>query len=159
MHATLLHKAICTSWENTGETIPWKPLFYAISDSLFAPRACSAWDDSTRRERRSDLDLHTPQTSLPFVSVLCVASLRSVSSDGPYWGYRKARASLVVQWLRICLPVQGKQVPPLIWEESTCLGAAHPVQLCNSPCAPQLLSLCPPAWVPRACAPQQEKPR
>ena len=122
--------------EHRWDIIPWKPLFYAISDSLFAPRACSAWDDSTRRER-SDLDLHTPQTSLPFASVLCVASLRSVSSDGPYWGYRKARASLVVQWLRIRLPVQGKQVPPLIWEESTCLGAAHPAHCSCWACALQ----------------------
>ena len=36
-------------------------------------------------------------------------------------------ASLVVQWLRICLPMQGTQVQALVWEDSTCRGAAGPV--------------------------------
>ena len=27
------------------------------------------------------------------------------------------RISLVTQWLRICLPAQGTQVPPLAWED------------------------------------------
>ena len=42
------------------------------------------------------------------------------------------RPSLVVQWLRICLPAQGTQVQSLVQEVSTCLGAAKPVH-------PQLL--------------------
>ena len=32
-------------------------------------------------------------------------------------------ASLVAQWERICLPMQGTQVRSLIWEDPTCLGA------------------------------------
>ena len=40
-------------------------------------------------------------------------------------------ASLVVQWLRICLPMQGTQVRALVWEDPTCRGAT----------GPQLLSL------------------
>ena len=32
-------------------------------------------------------------------------------------------SSLVVQWLRICLPLQGTQVQYLIQEDSTCCGA------------------------------------
>ena len=28
--------------------------------------------------------------------------------------------SLVVQWLRICLPKQETRVQPLVWEDSTC---------------------------------------
>ena len=32
----------------------------------------------------------------------------------------KLRTSLMVQQLRICLPVQGTQVPSLIWDDSTC---------------------------------------
>ena len=35
--------------------------------------------------------------------------------------------SLVVQWLRICLPKQGTQVPSLVWEDPTCHGASKPV--------------------------------
>ena len=38
-----------------------------------------------------------------------------------------ARASLVAQWLRICLPMQGTRVRALVWEDSTCRGAAGPV--------------------------------
>ena len=33
------------------------------------------------------------------------------------------RISLVVQWLRICLPMQGTWVPPPSWEDSTYWGA------------------------------------
>ena len=44
------------------------------------------------------------------------------------------RASLVAQWLRICLPMQGTRVRALVWEDPTCRGAAGPRE-------PQLLSL------------------
>ena len=37
-------------------------------------------------------------------------------------------ASLVVQWLRICLPMQGTQVRALVWEDPTCCGATNPVR-------------------------------
>ena len=36
-------------------------------------------------------------------------------------------ASLVEQWLRICLPMQGTQVRALVWEDPTCHGATGPV--------------------------------
>ena len=38
------------------------------------------------------------------------------------WG-----ASLVAQWLRICLLMQGTQVRALVWEDPTCHGATRPV--------------------------------
>ena len=37
------------------------------------------------------------------------------------------RASLVVQWLRIHLPMQGTRVQALVWEDPTCHGATGPV--------------------------------
>ena len=37
------------------------------------------------------------------------------------------RASLVAQWLRICLLMQGTQVRALVWEDPTCRGATGPV--------------------------------
>ena len=37
------------------------------------------------------------------------------------------RTSLVAQWLRICLPMQGTQVRALVWENPTCRGATKPV--------------------------------
>ena len=38
-----------------------------------------------------------------------------------------SRASLVVQWLRIRLPMQGTRVQALVWEDTTCRGATRPV--------------------------------
>ena len=38
-----------------------------------------------------------------------------------YW------ASLVAQWLRICLLMQGTRVRALVWEDPTCRGATGPV--------------------------------
>ena len=37
------------------------------------------------------------------------------------------RASLVAQWLGVCLMVQGTRVRALVWEDPTCRGAAGPV--------------------------------
>ena len=37
------------------------------------------------------------------------------------------RASLVAQWLRICLLMQGTRVRALAWEDPTCRRAAGPV--------------------------------
>ena len=37
------------------------------------------------------------------------------------------RASLVVQWLRICLLMQGTEVQALVWEDPTCHRATKPV--------------------------------
>ena len=36
-------------------------------------------------------------------------------------------ASLVVQWLRVRLPMPGTQVRSLVWDDPTCRGAAKPV--------------------------------
>ena len=36
-------------------------------------------------------------------------------------------ASLVAQWLRICLPMQGTRVRALVWEDPACRGATRPV--------------------------------
>ena len=36
-------------------------------------------------------------------------------------------ASLVAQWLRVCLPVQGTRVRALVWGDPTCRGATGPV--------------------------------
>ena len=74
-------------------------------------------------------------------------------------------ASLVAQWLRISLPIQGTWVRALVWEDPTRRGATKLVRHNYWACAlgpvshnywahvSQLLSL-----RPRARAPQQEKP-
>ena len=56
-------------------------------------------------------------------------------------------ASLVAQWLRICLPMQGTWVRALVWEDPTCHGPTGPVSHNYWACASG------------ACAPQQERPR
>ena len=40
---------------------------------------------------------------------------------------RYIRTSLVAQWIRIYLPMQGTWVQSLISEDPTCLGATKPV--------------------------------
>ena len=62
---------------------------------------------------------------------------------GPHQNHQ---TSMMVQWLRICLPMKGTWDRFLVWEYSTCQGATQPV--CHdhwSPCS-------------RAYALQQEKP-
>ena len=55
---------------------------------------------------------------------------------------RTSRASLVAQWLRICLLMQGTRVQALVREDPTCRRATRPVShnywACTSgACAPQ----------------------
>ena len=38
-----------------------------------------------------------------------------------------SRASLVAQWLRIRLPMQGTRVRGLVWEDPTCCGTTNPL--------------------------------
>ena len=64
------------------------------------------------------------------------------------------RTSLVVQWLRIHLPRQGTRVPSLVWDDSTCCGAAVPMR--HSLWA-HVLQLLKPTSL-RARALQQERP-
>ena len=66
---------------------------------------------------------------------------RSTAIRNQEWG-----ASLVAQWLRICMPVQGTRVWALVWEDPTCRGASGPVSHNYRACASG------------ACAPQQESP-
>ena len=53
-------------------------------------------------------------------------------------------ASLVAQWLRICLPIQGTRFRALVWEDPTCRRA----------CEPQLLSLRSRAREPQLLSPR-----
>ena len=72
---------------------------------------------------------------------------------------------LVAQWLRIRLPVQKTRVRALVREDPTCRRATKPMRhnygAHAQDCELQLLSPCATtteAHVPRARAPQQEKP-
>ena len=50
--------------------------------------------------------------------------LKKLKIELPYY---PAVASLVVQWLRICLPMQGTRVRALVQEDPTCCKATKPV--------------------------------
>ena len=63
--------------------------------------------------------------------------------------------SLVVQWLRICLPMQGTLVRSLVREDPTCCGATKLMCQNYSARAPQLLK----PMRSRARMPQLLKPR
>ena len=67
-------------------------------------------------------------------------------------------ASLVVQWLRICLPMQGTQVQALVWEDPTCCRAAKPMHHNYWACALEPAS--PNYWAhePQLLEPQILKP-
>ena len=56
----------------------------------------------------------------------------------PPWKF-KGRTSLVVQWLRICLPMQGTRVQSLVQEDPTCHRTTKPVCHNYWACMPQLL--------------------
>ena len=61
-------------------------------------------------------------SSCPFESVMPVNHIiLCVSLSYMGWGW--GGTSLVVPWLWVHLPMQGIQVLPLAWEDSTCLGA------------------------------------
>ena len=49
--------------------------------------------------------------------------------EGPWILGKKpeTRASLVAQWLRICLLMQGTRVRALVWEDPACRGVTRPV--------------------------------
>ena len=68
------------------------------------------------------------------------------------------RAPLVAQWLRIRLPMQGFRVPALVQEDPTCRGATKPMRHNYWACALEPANHNYWAHVPRAHAPQQEKP-
>ena len=58
--------------------------------------------------------------------------LPDVTGDQPltlpvYESRDRVRTSLVVQWVRVCLPVQGAFIASLVWEDSACRRATEPV--------------------------------
>ena len=66
---------------------------------------------------------------------------------------KKTGTSLVAQWLRVCLPMQGTRVQALVREDPTCHGAAKPV--CHNYWACTLEPASHNYW---ACVPQLLKP-
>ena len=58
-----------------------------------------------------------------FIGILQISEKKNSSTKEV-----RGRASLVAQWLRIRLPVQGTRVRALVREDPTCRGATKPVR-------------------------------
>ena len=80
---------------------------------------------------------HTPPVNKPMLYSSC-------------WKYCPG-PSLVVQWLRIRLPMQGTRVRALVWEDPTCRGETKPVHHNYWACA--LEPACHKYWSPHAYSP------
>ena len=62
----------------------------------------------------------------PAIPLLQLEICVKISKQKPHLKWSRG-ASLVAQWLRICLLMQGTRVRALVWEDPTCRGAAGPV--------------------------------
>ena len=91
---------------------------------------------------------HCFSLSLPFLAFIILLHFPIKS--------RKTGTSLVAQWLRIRLPMQGTRVWALVREDPTCHGATKPVHHNYWACEPQLLS--PRATTTEACMPHYWSP-
>ena len=100
---------------------------------------------------------HCTEYCILFHTIAKIWKQRKYSSTDSHKKERN-RASLVAQWWRICLSIQGIRVWSLIWENPTCcdttkLGASTTEPVLLSPGATATEVACP-----RAHALQQEKP-
>ena len=88
-----------------------------------------------KRKRKPELDPQGPQMLQLSHTDYKISALKMFTG-----------ASLVMQWLRICLAMQGTRVWALVWEDPTCRGATKPVSHNYWAC------------VSGACAPKRERP-
>ena len=85
---------------------PWLINFYF---RLVLPRQCR--------------DLRAFKLSILFIAIEIIIE---ISTNFWYLRREPLRTSLVAQWLRIRLPMQGTWVWSLVWEDPTCCGATKP---------------------------------
>ena len=113
------------------------PLQYSCLEKPFDR---GAWQPTAHRLTKSDMTEVTEHTRNPKAFLVA-------GSPGERWGQqprdvdefpdlpravslvkrRSCRTSLGVQWIRICLPMQGTQVRFLVWENSTYQKATKPI--------------------------------
>ena len=64
--------------------------------------------------------LHVIDISMHFIVFMNIVQRKWIKNS-------VTRASLVAQWLRVCLPMQGTWVRALVWGDPTCRGVTGPV--------------------------------
>ena len=102
-----------------------------VQERDWAPETERRYEDTTYQEGWIQLSLYEESQQYDFVSPTWL-SLRNVERDGCW-------ASLVAQWLRIHLPMQGAWVQALVLEDPTCRRATKPVRHNYWDRMPQLL--------------------
>ena len=75
------------------------------------------------------------------LSIALTSQFAVQTSRLPSFKNKPGRSSLVAQWIRIHLPMQGTQLRSLVWEDSTCCGTSKPV--CHNCWVPMLQLLKP----------------
>ena len=113
--------------QKRNHILVWKQLFMGertVQGTLLTERKSKVKMSHHTREKARFTDQETRSLNLVFN----VQRFMSISRDSQRERSRVlTRASLVAQWLRICLPMQGTWVRALVWEDPTCRGATRPV--------------------------------
>ena len=107
-----------TEWTQLGEERRWR------REDIWgpSPKALHQNSDKARRPSKGDwVGVITNVGEKPGELGVQEAKKESASRRRQCW------ASLVVQWLRIRLPMQGTRVQSLVLEDPTCCGATKPV--------------------------------
>ena len=107
-----------------------------------------------------ELKNKSKQIKTKWIACVCWTSNKPNPISKKNW-----RTSLVVQWIRICLPMQGTWVQSLIWKDPMCYRETKPCAtttelVLQSRRAEITEPMSHDCWSlrPRACAPQQGKP-
>ena len=137
--------------------------------SVAPPKNICSVKDTTKRMKKTNHRLAGNTCTIYFHQVTGIQNiLNSLSSVGSKQTIQLENGhgtSLVAQWLRIRLPMQGTRVWSLVQEDPTCHGATKPMHHNYWTCTLEptshnywacMLQLLKPT--PRAGAPQQEKP-
>ena len=155
---TLLHCELCL-WDCFPVT--WPTTVGARSDKANAENRIRNWitchptgNENPATGDRWNRGSFWHKTAVPLLKLSLLVKWngilmeRNALADDMILAFKKHEgASLVAQWLRIRLPMQGTRVRALVWEDPTCCGATRPVSHNYWACASG------------ACAPQQERPR
>ena len=118
----------CPSRESQSQVSKWSPS--SILETLsFAGIHASSSSSYKHRVLLSISPVPLSHTAQRTSQTANVCLQEAATAEG--WPARRQKdflgASLVAQWLRICLPMQGTRVRALVWEDPTCRGATGPV--------------------------------
>ena len=138
---------------------------------LKGKKGSTIWSGSATPKRICGENQNSKRCMHPSVHCTTIYNIQDVETykmSMDRWTDKKdvIRASLVAQWLRIRLPMQGTRVRALAREDPTCRGATKPMHhyywaWALEPASHNYWSLCAAtteACAPRACAPRQVKP-